>query len=140
MSVRFGLGLIGIIIVAIIVGVAAGKSQPPTAAAPAATPTPTPIPAPPTGTIAIVATGSNSPEAEFVGSNMQSTYVARVGTKVMWINNDTQTHAVTADDGSFGSAPLATHQTFSWTPRKAGTYPYGDYLHPDVRGVIVVRS
>jgi len=70
---------------------------------------------------------------------MSTTYVMRVGHKVTWINTDTEAHSVTADNGTFSSNTLATNQRFSWIPKQPGTYPYGDYVHPDVRGVLIVQ-
>ena len=114
MSTRFSLGLLAVVGLAIIIGVVAGRSQPPTAAALAPTSTPTAIPTPPPGQVSIVTDSSSSSGALFLAPNGTSVYAVRVGQKVTWLNTDTQTHSVTADGGAFSSPPLATGQKFSW--------------------------
>ncbi|MGI8824540.1 MAG: cupredoxin domain-containing protein [Chloroflexota bacterium] len=139
MSARFSMGLLALILLAVIIGVAAAKSQPPTAAAPAPTAAPTSVPAPPPGRIAIVGNSGQGPVASYVSPNGTSSYAVHVGQKVTWVNLDAQAHTVAADNGGFTSQPLGTSQHFSWTPKKPGTYQYGCYLHPDMRGVLVVQ-
>ena len=47
-----------------------------------------------------------------------------VGTTVTWTNNDSASHTVTADDGSFKSGTLGKGETFSQTFATAGTFAY----------------
>jgi predicted lipoprotein with Yx(FWY)xxD motif/plastocyanin len=47
-----------------------------------------------------------------------------VGTTVVWQNEDTDVHTVTADDGAFDSGNMANGAEFSFTFTQAGTYPY----------------
>jgi plastocyanin len=61
-----------------------------------------------------------------------------VGTTVIWTNNDTVTHTVTADQGAFDSGDLSAGNTFSFTFSKAGTYPYHCNIHSSMVGTIVV--
>jgi plastocyanin len=59
---------------------------------------------------------------------------------VVWRNADNRNHQVVADNGSFASPILRPGQTFSFTFRTAGTFPYRDALEPNERGRIVVRG
>lgn len=62
-----------------------------------------------------------------------------VGDSVTWTNQDSMAHTVTADDGAFGSGSIAAGGTFSHTFTKAGTYSYHCTLHPQMKGVVIVR-
>jgi len=62
-----------------------------------------------------------------------------VGTTVTWTNNDSATHTVTADDGSFDSGNLATGKSFTFTFKKAGTFTYHCSIHPNMKATIVVK-
>lgn len=61
------------------------------------------------------------------------------GTTVTWTNNDSATHTVTADDGSFDSGNLDTGATFSQTFDTPGTYTYHCNIHPSMTATIVVN-
>ncbi|MBZ4322144.1 plastocyanin/azurin family copper-binding protein [Streptomyces huiliensis] len=62
-----------------------------------------------------------------------------VGETVTWTNDDTETdHTVTADDGSFGSAPFPPRGTFSHTFTTRGRVPYHCSLHSTMRGTVTV--
>lgn len=134
MSPRFSLGLLVLIILAVLVGVLAGQSQPPTAAAPPPAASPTPLPPPGPNQVFIEPSGSGGQAVVYVHART----VARVGQKVTWINLDSADHSVTADNGAF-SQLLSPHEAFTWIPKSAGTYPYGDFLNPNARGMIVVQ-
>jgi predicted lipoprotein with Yx(FWY)xxD motif/plastocyanin len=58
-----------------------------------------------------------------------SPLTVKVGSTVTWTNNDSASHNVTADDGSFKSDTLAKGATFSFTFTKAGTYQYYCSFH-----------
>ena len=60
------------------------------------------------------------------------------GTTVTWTNNDTVTHTVTADQGTFDSNNLSPGSTFSFTFSQAGSYPYHCKIHPSMTGTINV--
>ena len=62
-----------------------------------------------------------------------------VGQKVIWKNDDSVEHTVTADNGAFGSAALAQGASFSHTFASPGTYTYICGIHPQMQGVIVVE-
>ncbi|MGH8972140.1 MAG: plastocyanin/azurin family copper-binding protein [Acidimicrobiia bacterium] len=68
------------------------------------------------------------------------------GETVVWTNNDSVGHTVTADDGSFDSHPscgsiggtcMTRGQTFQTTFSKPGTFPYHCRVHggPGGRGM-----
>jgi plastocyanin len=60
------------------------------------------------------------------------------GTKVMFMNNDTEAHTATADNGLFDTGVLEPGDT-SWVLFEgAGTVTYHCELHPDMKGSIVV--
>jgi plastocyanin len=52
-----------------------------------------------------------------------------VGTTVIWINMDLNQHDVRAEDNSFTSNLIAGGQTFQFTFKKAGLFPYYCGLH-----------
>ena len=64
----------------------------------------------------------------------------RVGQKVTWTNEDAVDHNVTASDGSFKSSDFGQNGTFSFTPKKAGTYRYTCTLHPGMDGTLTVTG
>lgn len=63
------------------------------------------------------------------------------GTKVTWINDDSDPHTVTseADPKLFKSPPLDTGESFAFTFDKPGTYRYFCSIHPRMQGVVVVQ-
>ena len=67
-----------------------------------------------------------------------ATLTVAAGTTVTWTNNDSLTHTVTANDGSFDSSNLKPGQQFSYTFNTPGTYSYHCALHPFMSGVVVV--
>lgn len=71
--------------------------------------------------------------------------VVAPGSTVVWINQSTQQHTVTADDGSFASGTLSPNATYSHVFNTPGTYPYysqngGAQGGIGMFGVIVVMS
>jgi plastocyanin len=79
--------------------------------------------------------GSGSSGADYV----PATLTVRVGQKVTWINRDVSGHTATADDGVFNSDVLNPGQHYSWTPKRAGIYPYSDYNQSNLQGTIIVK-
>ncbi|WP_051344383.1 multicopper oxidase domain-containing protein [Alicyclobacillus herbarius] len=68
-----------------------------------------------------------------------------VGTTVTWRNDDTMAHTVTSGqqphkDGRFDSGNLDPGQTFSYTFKKPGRYPYFCTYHPGMTGTVVVSQ
>lgn len=62
----------------------------------------------------------------------------QVGDTVTFVNDDDETHTVTANDGTFDSKGLAEKATFSHVFTKPGTYPYHCTIHTSMKGSIVV--
>jgi plastocyanin len=61
------------------------------------------------------------------------------GTTVTWTNNDSASHTVTADNGSFTSDKLANGATFSQTFTTAGTFTYHCSIHPSMTATVTVH-
>lgn len=68
-----------------------------------------------------------------------STLTVSAGTTVMWTNNDSAPHTVTADDGSFDSGNIATGGTYSHKFTAAGTFAYHCTIHPGMKASIKVN-
>src|SRR3954452_21095610 len=62
------------------------------------------------------------------------------GSSVMWHNESSRVHTVTAEDGSFDSGRVAIGQEFMHGFERAGTYPYYCRLHPTIRGRVEVSD
>lgn len=135
MGARFNVMLLGVIILAVVVGVIAGQSQPRTVAAPVPTSTAGPLPLPPPG---IVVIADNPPGSSSV-VYLPSVLVVHVGQVVTWGNATTEDHSVIADNSAFNSDVLGPDQIFRWKAKTPGRYPYSDFLHPELRGTIVVQ-
>jgi plastocyanin len=63
----------------------------------------------------------------------------KVGQKITWTNEDTTTHDVVADDGTFKSSNLGQGDTFEFTPKKAGTFSYICSIHPQMKATLTVQ-
>jgi plastocyanin len=61
------------------------------------------------------------------------------GSAVTWTNNDTVSHTVTADNGSFDSGVLQPGATFTHTFTQAGSVPYHCSIHPSMHGSVSVQ-
>src|SRR5436305_14062089 len=59
---------------------------------------------------------------------------------IKWTNNDTKTHQVVANNGSFVSPTIAPGKSYTHTFNTAGTFRYHDALHPALTGKIVVNG
>jgi plastocyanin len=62
-----------------------------------------------------------------------------VGGTVTWANQDSVTHNLTDDAGSWSSGALAPGKSFSHTFTAAGTFPYHCIIHPSMTGQITVK-
>ncbi len=62
------------------------------------------------------------------------------GDTVKWTNSDTANHQVVADSGAFASAVLKPGQSYSFTFKASGKFPYHDALHPTIKGQITVTG
>ncbi len=60
------------------------------------------------------------------------------GTTVTFVNNDTEPHTATADNGLFDTGVLEPGSSFEVLLDGSGTVPYHCELHPDMQGSIVV--
>jgi plastocyanin len=69
-----------------------------------------------------------------------TTTKVQAGTTVEWTNSDPTEHTVTAQDGSFGSEPLASGKGFRVTFGQAGSFAYYCAIHPTMTGTIQVTS
>jgi plastocyanin len=69
-----------------------------------------------------------------------ATVTVKVGSTVTWTNDDSASHTVTADDGSFDSGGFAKGATFSHTFTKPGTYPYHCTFHGSMQGTVTVTQ
>lgn len=67
-----------------------------------------------------------------------ATINAKAGQKVTWTNDDSTTHTVTADNGSFDSGDLSPGKSFSSTLAKSGTIKYHCSIHPFMHGTVSV--
>jgi plastocyanin len=61
------------------------------------------------------------------------------GTTVTWMNEDEETHTITASGGLFASPGLEHAETFARRFDTPGTYRYFCALHPHMTGVVIVR-
>ena len=69
-----------------------------------------------------------------------ATIHAKVGQKITWTLRGQVSHTVTATEGAkFDSGPLGPGQSFSYTPKKAGTISYLCSFHQGMTGQIVVE-
>ena len=59
-------------------------------------------------------------------------------TTVTWVNNDTDAHTVTADDGLFDSGVLQPGASYSVWFSGSGTVTYHCKIHPEMKGSLVV--
>ena len=64
----------------------------------------------------------------------------KAGTTIKWINEDSASHTVAADDGSWDSGSLAKGQSFSKDFTQAGTFTYLCTIHPSMKGTVVVTQ
>jgi plastocyanin len=62
----------------------------------------------------------------------------RVGETVKWVNQDGDSHTVTALDGQFSSGALETRESFRWTAKAPGTLQYDCTSHANMEGVVTV--
>ncbi|KPK22349.1 MAG: hypothetical protein AMJ70_06220 [Dehalococcoidia bacterium SG8_51_3] len=62
-----------------------------------------------------------------------------VGTIVVWYNNDSVAHTITARDNSFDSGDLSPGDTFQYTFEQSGTLEYYCRIHPSMVGKIIIE-
>src|SRR5215203_1780174 len=62
----------------------------------------------------------------------------QVGGKVIWQNEDPESHTATADEGSFDTGTIEEGKIKSETFKEAGTYSYFCEIHPTMHGTVEV--
>jgi len=67
-----------------------------------------------------------------------SDITVHVGTTITWTNNDSATHTVTANDGSFSSGALGKGGTYSYTFTKEGIFVYICENHTSMKASVTV--
>ena len=92
----------------------------------------------------VAGAADRAPEAAHtvVIENMQftpATLTVRRGERVVWVNRDLFPHTATSASKVFDSGSIAPNGSWSFTPRKAGSYPYGCTFHPTMKGTITVQ-
>ena len=95
--------------------------------------------------VAALATGGSATAKDVtVGINATGFIPAAVtvqnGDRVVWTNNDTSSHQIVADDGSFRSPALAPGVRWGHDFKNAGTFPYHDANQATKRGTVVVTG
>jgi plastocyanin len=68
-----------------------------------------------------------------------ATLTVTAGTTVTWSNLDEEPHTVVSDTGLFRSPAMDTHESFSFTFDKPGTYRFVCSIHPQMTGTIIVK-
>lgn len=85
-------------------------------------------------------TSGNTTTVDISGISFPTTTTIKVGTTVVWNNNDAMAHTVTSDDGSsFSSGNLASGASYSFQAKTAGSFPYHCNYHTGMRGTLVVN-
>ena len=125
--------------------VAAGSTPPPATQPPATQPPATQPPATqPPATQPPAAPGApavTNASVTIAGNQFSpASITVNVGSTVTWANNDTVTHTVTADDGSFASGLVKKATSWAKTFATAGTFTYFCEIHPDMTGTVIVKA
>jgi plastocyanin len=68
------------------------------------------------------------------------TVVLGVNSTVVWTNNDSQPHTVTANGAGFDSGYMAPGATYTYTFSAPGTYDYHCTYHPWMTGTVTVKA
>ncbi|EKD66515.1 MAG: hypothetical protein ACD_49C00038G0049 [uncultured bacterium (gcode 4)] len=63
----------------------------------------------------------------------------KVGTKVIWKQNDQMPHTIVSNEGLFTSDNLKLGDEFSFVFTKAWEYNYYCSIHPSMKGKIIVK-
>jgi len=69
-----------------------------------------------------------------------ATATVKVGQKVTWTNEDSTVHNVISSDGTLKSKDLSQGDTYSFTPKKAGTISYVCTFHPNMKATLTVTG
>ncbi len=68
------------------------------------------------------------------------TVVIGVNNTVTFVNQDSATHTVTADDGSFNSGDILAGHSWTYTFATPGTYSFHCKYHSFMKGAVIVKS
>jgi amicyanin len=69
------------------------------------------------------------------------TLTVKAGTTVTWTNKDDIPHGIASDNNAFAkSKALDTDDSYSFTFTTPGTYQYFCYVHPFMKGTVVVEA
>ena len=68
------------------------------------------------------------------------TVVIGVNNTVVWTNDDSMPHTVTATNKLFDSGNMNQGSTFSFTFTTPGTYTYGCSYHSWMKGTVIVKA
>lgn len=105
----------------------------------------------PTGQPSATTPGATSPSTITLTQNKSSVSIVNFsfqpdnlavapGTTIIWTNNDSAPHTITADDGSFNSNTIPSGGTYSHTFTDAGTVAYHCSFHSSMHGSISVAK
>lgn len=61
------------------------------------------------------------------------------GERIVWVNKDLFPHTVTSPSLGVDSGSIAPQASWSFVPRKAGTYPYTCTFHPTMKATLTVQ-
>ena len=129
-----------------IIVLAAGTTTPPPApptTVPPAPPTTTPPAGPPAAPAPPAAPGAAVTNVSVTIANnlfSPSAVTVNAGSTVTWVNNDTVTHTVTADDQSFVSGLVKRTTSWSHTFATPGTFTYFCEIHPEMTGTVIAKA
>ena len=73
-------------------------------------------------------------------SFVPATATVPAGAHIVWTNNDTVPHSVTANDGRFDSGPVLPGKTFEWTASGSGDIAYHCIYHPSMTATLKVKG
>ncbi len=68
------------------------------------------------------------------------TVTVDLGDTIKWVNSDNANHQIVANNGAFASPTLKPNETYSFTSKAAGKFPYHDALHPAIKGTVTVKG
>jgi amicyanin len=94
---------------------------------------------PPAGANAGPAVSANAVKIKNFGFS-PATITVKVGSTVVWTNDDAVQHDITFDGGGVASSVLGHNDTFSHTFTTAGTYHYICSIHPFMHGTVIVTA
>jgi plastocyanin len=69
-----------------------------------------------------------------------ATLTVKVGTTVVWTNNDSVGHQIKSNTNAFGSNILNSGDRYQFTFNNAGTFGYICSIHPSMKGTIIVTQ